>query len=222
MVRPSGHKIKRKAVVLGTGGHSRVVLSLLFSQNKHEVISLFELGEFRTGETIMGMNVSHFPASLNELKKIKNLDIFLAVGCNKKRKHYWEIVSKEGFNTPNLISETASIDASVKLGEANVICSNVFLGPCAQLGNNNLINTGSIMEHEARVGSHSHLAPRSVLAGRSTIHDSCFIGAGATIIDYLDVVSHTTLGAGATLIKCVSKSGQTLVGVPARSVSKRK
>lgn len=221
MVRSSGNKIKGKAVVLGTGGHSRVVLSLLFSQDKHEIISLFELGEFRTGETIMGINVLPFPASLNELKKFKNLDIFLAIGCNKKRKHFWEIISTEAFNTPNLISSTASIDPSVKLGEANIICSNAFLGPCAQLGNNNLINTGSIIEHEAKVGSHCHLAPRSVLAGRSTIHDSCFVGAGATIIDYLDVVSHTTLGAGATLIQNVSKSGQTLVGVPARSVSKR-
>lgn len=221
MDRPPKHNIKRKALVLGTGGHSRVVLSLLFSQKNHEILNLFELGEFRKCETIMGINVLPFPASLNDLKKYKYLDIFLAIGCNEKRKHFWEIISAEGFNTPNLISSTAIIDHSVKLGKANVICSNAFLGPCAQLGNNNLINTASIIEHEAKVGSHSHLAPRSLIAGRSTIHDSCFVGAGATIIDYLEVVSHTTLGAGTTLIKDVSKSGQTFVGVPARSVSKR-
>ena len=110
-----------------------MVLSLLFSQNKHEVLSLFELGDYRTGETIMGIKVRPLPTSFGELNEIENLDVFLGIGCNKTRRHYWEIVSKSGLHAPNLIASSSSIDPSVKLGEANVICSNAFIGPCAQL-----------------------------------------------------------------------------------------
>ena len=213
-------KVKKKAVVLGTGGHCRVIFSLLFSQKEYSAIKVLELNKLRIGETIMGVKVQAMPSSLHELSEVKDLAFFLAIGCNKMRKYYWELLSEEGFNTPNLISSNALIDPTVKLGQANIICPNAFIGPCAQLGDNNLINTASILEHETVIGSHSHIAPKSVLAGRSIIHDSCFIGTVASIIDGVEVASHTTRGAGATLIKSITKSHQTLVGLPARPIKK--
>ena len=50
-----------------------MVLSLLFSQNKHEVLSLYELGEYRTGETIMGIKVLQLATSFGELNELKTL-----------------------------------------------------------------------------------------------------------------------------------------------------
>ena len=212
-------KVNKIAVVLGTGGHCRVILSILFSQEEYSDIRVVELNKLRPGEVIMGIKVEAMP-SLDHLREVKDLSFFLGIGCNKMRKYYWELFSEEGFNSPNLISSNALIDPTVKLGQANVICPNAFIGPCAQLGDNNLINTASILEHETIIGSHSHIAPKSVLAGRSIIHDSCFIGTGASIIDGVEVASHTTIGAGATLIKSTTKSHQTLVGIPARPIKK--
>ena len=197
-----------------------MLLSILFSLKEYTVVKVLELNKHRPGERIMGLDVEAVPSSFHELRMIKDLALFLAIGCNKSRKTYWELLSEEGFNTPNLISPDAHIDPSVKLGKANVICANAFIGPCAQLGDNNLINTASILEHETTIGSHSHLAPKSVLAGRSIIHDSCFVGTGASIIDRVEIAPNTTIGAGATVINSIIKSHQTLVGVPARPLRK--
>ena len=198
-----------------------MVLSILFSNNSHEVLNLFEIGSYRKGEKIMGIKVMPIPPLLTQFQSIEHLDLFFAIGCNQTRMKFWKMARREDLQTPNLISSQAIVDQSAEIGEANVICSSAFIGPCAKIGDNNLINTGAIVEHEAKIGNHSHMAPRSLLGGRSTIHDLCFIGAGATIIDGLIVVSHTTLGAGSTLIKNVSESNQTLVGVPSRSIPKK-
>lgn len=212
--------MNEKAVILGTGGHARVILSILFKLNIYKEINLFELGMPREGEQIMGVDVIPFSENSEQLLAVRKEHFFLAIGCNKQRKYYWELLIKKGLSLPNLISPEASIDDSADLGLGNVICSFTLLGPCVRIGNNNLINSGSIIEHESHVGNHCHVASRSVLAGRTSIGDQCFVGAGSTIIDKISVAHGTTLGAGACLTANVLDEGLTYVGVPARPLSR--
>jgi sugar O-acyltransferase (sialic acid O-acetyltransferase NeuD family) len=206
----------RQAVVLGTGGHCRVMLSMLAAGRRHDSMSVIELGRSRPGERIMGTLVMPNPDNLPDLCGRSDIDVFLAIGNNDLRKHWWEKVKVLGLPMPNLISPHALVDDSAILGEANVICAFAFVGPQAELGDNNLINTAAVMEHEVRVGHHCHLAPSATIAGRSCLDNSCFVGAGATIVDGVSVASGTVIGAGATLIRTVEQPGGVYVGVPAR------
>ena len=206
----------KQALILGTGGHCRVILSLLDVCGEHEVLGIIELGKLSVGENIMGIPVLGNASCLDEFCGRSNLDIFLAIGDNEIRQIWWKKTRELGFRLPNLISPYANIDCRAKLGEANVVCANVFIGPGAILCDNNLVNTGAIVEHEVLVGSHCHLAPSSTIAGRSRIGDECFIGAAATVIDGLSVEDGTTLGAGATLIRNISEIGGVYVGTPAK------
>lgn len=206
----------RQAVVLGTGGHCRVILSLLAACGQHQVLQIIELGEHHLNERIMGHSITPFASALMNLAGKEDIDVFLAIGDNATRRHWWAKIMESGLPMPNLISPHAVVDATAKLGEANVVCAKAFIGPESRIGVNNLINTGATVEHEVVIGSHCHLAPSSTVAGRSRLEDLCFIGAGATIIDKLSVASATTLGAGATLIRDVEESGGVYVGVPAR------
>ena len=206
----------RQAVVLGTGGHCRVVLSILNAVKTHSVNQVIELGESRTGENIMGTLVTPTAKNIGDFCGNVNFDFFLAIGNNYTRKLWWERLEKMNFLMPNLISPHAIIDETAKLGQGNIICSRAFIGPFARIGDDNLINTGAILEHESIVGDHCHLAPASLLAGRSKISDLCFIGAGSTIIDNISISSGTTLGAGATLISNIDQVNSVFVGLPAR------
>lgn len=206
----------RKAVVLGTGGHCRVILSILAAGRRHDVMAIIELGSPRPEEKIMGALIQSNLDILPALCGRDDVDVFLAIGNNDMRKHWWEKVKTLGLSMPNLISPHALIDDSATLGESNVICARAFVGPEAELGNNNLINTAAIVEHEVSVGHHCHLAPSVTIAGRSRLDNSCFVGAGATIMDGVSIASRTVLGVGATLIRSVNQPGGVYIGIPAK------
>ena len=211
--------LEKNAKILGTGGHARVVASLLLNQNVYQKIQIFELGKFTEGEQILDLQVIPFSKIYESLDTLKAEDFFLAIGCNKKRKKYWEILKKYDLQTPNLISSSSLVEPSVQLGQGNVICPRSYIGPCVQIGDNNLLNSFSLIEHESVVGNHCHMAPKSVLAGRSTLGDSSFIGLGAKIIDKLTIANGTTIGAGACVLESILEEDRTYAGIPARDLN---
>jgi sugar O-acyltransferase (sialic acid O-acetyltransferase NeuD family) len=208
----------QRALIIGTGGHCRVVLSLLADTKEHEVIGFIELGMPRKNEIIMGIPIVGSDSDLESYSKYTNLDVFLAIGDNKQRTNWLKKAHVLNFSTPNLISPSASIHSSVQIGEANIVCGNAFIGPETVLADNNLINTAVVIEHEVKVGSNCHLAPSSTVCGRSSINDSCFIGAGATVINNIELAIDTKIGAGSTLIKNILEPNGTYVGSPAEKL----
>lgn len=218
MVSLSRRNLIKTANILGTGGHARVVISILLSLRLYDRIQIFELGELKRGEQILGFEVFSLAEKIKASRSDRNEVFFLAIGCNKKRETYWELLKQKKLCTPNLIAPSSFVDPSASLGEGNVVCPQAFLGPCSKVGNNNLINTSALLEHESHVGNHCHMGPKSVLSGRSTLGNSCFIGVGAQIIDQLNVASGTIIGAGGCLTKNILDENQTYAGVPAKMI----
>jgi sugar O-acyltransferase (sialic acid O-acetyltransferase NeuD family) len=206
----------RQAVVIGTGGHSRVVIAILMTLKSHQINQIIELGEPRPAEFIMGKLVTPNYINFNDFCGRGDVDFFLALGDINLRKIWWDKLMSLKLLMPNLISPHAIIDETVLLGEGNVICPRVYIGPLVEIGNNNLINTGAIIEHEVKVGDYCNLAPASLVAGRCKISNFCYVGAGATIIDNISISSGTVIGAGATLISNIDNPDTVVVGVPAR------
>lgn len=207
----------RQSLIIGTGGHCRVLLSLLAACSKHEVMGIVDLAEHRVGEVIMGVSVVGSIDCLEAFRGRGDVDVFLAIGDNAIRRTWWQRVRDLGMALPNLVSPQAIVDPSARIGEANVVCARAFIGPEAMLADNNLVNTAAVLEHEVRVGSHCHLASSSTVAGRSQIGDSCFVGAGATVINNIEVAAGITIGAGATVVRNITEPGGIYVGVPARN-----
>ena len=205
---------KKQAIIIGTGGHSRAVLSILANVNTHNIFGILDLSLHEPGEQILGIPVI---GSIDKIKELDNniFDIFLAIGDNSLRRSMFEEIKSYGLSFPNLISRQAVVDNNAVIGEANVFCPLVFVGHSSFIGNNNLINTGAIIEHEVHIKDHCHFGPSSLVAGRSRVNNECFIGANATIIDKITVIEKVIVGAGSTVIKNISQSG-TYVGSPAK------
>ena len=211
--------MKRQALIIGAGGHCRVVVSLLRDLGEHNVLGIVDLAEPRVGEVIMEVPVIGSVTRIGEFRNRADLDVFLAIGDNALRRTWWQTVGDLGVPMPNLISPRAIVDQHARLGVANVVCARAFIGPGALIGDNNLINTAALIEHEVLLGNHCHLAPSSTVAGRSRVGCCCFIGAGATLIDNVEVGGQITIGAGATVVHSITDSG-TYIGTPARRVDR--
>lgn len=206
----------RRALIIGTGGHCRVLLSLLAACGKHEVMGIIDLAEPRVDEVIMGVRVIGSVTLLDAFCGCSDLDVFLAIGNNALRRTWWQKASDLGLALPNLVSPQAIVDPHANMGGANVVCAMAFIGPETSLGDNNLVNTAAVVEHEVRMGSHCHLAPSSSVAGRCRIGDGCFIGAGATVIQGIEVAASITVGAGSTVIRSIADPCGVYLGIPAR------
>lgn len=208
----------QNALIIGAGGHSRVVISILREMGVAKIEGVLDLSEIKSNEFILGVPVIGSVALLENLNLFRGLNFYLAIGDNVTRRYWYEKLICQNFHLPNLISPHAVVDPSAILGVGNIICANSFIGPDAKIEDNNLINTGAIVEHEVQLGSHCHLAPSSTIAGRTQIYDECFIGAGSTVINGIRVESGTTLGAGAVLIDNITTSGGVYTGVPAKRI----
>jgi len=205
---------KKQAIVIGAGGHSRAVLSILSNLNTHDIFGVLDLRANRFSESIFGIPVI---GSIDKIEEFDNniFDIFLAIGDNSLRRLIFEKVKKYKFSLPSLISQYAIVDVNSVMGEGNIVCPRAFIGPASIIGDNNIINTGAIIEHEVSIKDHCHFSPLSVVAGRSCVGNECFIGANATIIDKISIIEKVIIGAGSTVVENISKSG-TYVGSPAK------
>lgn len=206
----------KRAIIIGSGGHSRVVLSLLFQVDEYRIEGILDLGSPMPGEKIMGIPVIGSIDRVGELGIMGIDSVFLAIGDNNSRRQWFDKLVAQGYTFPNLISPYAILDPSSKIGVGNVICARAFVGPLAVIGDNNLINTSAIVEHEVRIGNHCHLAPGSVVAGRCVIEDEVFLGANSTVKDRIMVGQRITVGAGATVVKTLEQSDTIYVGTPAQ------
>jgi len=208
----------KNALIIGTGGQARAIISILRQFKGRSISGLISLDGCNT-DLIMGCPII---ASVNEIDAVLrdhlDNDFFLAIGNNHTREYWWKKLKALGCIVPNLIASTAFVDPSAKLGEGNIISSFSFVGPETTLGDNNIINTGSIVEHRSSIGSHCHLAPSSTLCGSVSVDDSCSIGAGSTILPLVKIYRGIQVGAGSTVLKNLSTANGVYAGVPARLI----
>lgn len=210
----------QKAIVIGSGGHSRAIVSLLLESRTYDQIHIFATEQGGSRGEVLGIGIS---GTFTEAFSQEYLDAhyFFAVGDNKKRQAYFAAAGQHNVSMPNLIASSAVISDTASLGQANVILHNSFIGPDSSLVDNNLVNTGAVIEHEVFIGSNNHIAPNSTVLGRVRIDNSVFVGANATILPNLMIPERTVIGAGAVLIESPDQSDNTYIGVPAKKKANR-
>lgn len=205
--------MKPLAVVLGAGGHARVVgASLRFLGIE---IAAFVDPEFRAGQTkgdtemIAGAPVA---GGLAELARFpaNAFDAYVALGDNLKRKNAVERLRAAGYVMPPLIHPASRLNAGVAIGEASCICMGVNLSAQVRIGAGAIVNTGVQIDHESEIGAFVHVAPGAVIAGRVSVGAGTFVGMGARIADGLSIGRDAIVGAGSVVLKDVPEGAKVL------------
>lgn len=209
--------MKPKLLLIGAGGHCKVVLDLLLNSNKYEVAGLIDLKE-RFGAKIFGIGVVGTDADLPSFFKAGIRYCFISLGSigdSRQRLRLYNLVKKIGFVLPNLISANALVSSRVIIGEGNYIGPGVIINAGIQIGNNCIINTGAIIEHDCRIGDFVHLSPGSVLSGGVIIGNNSHIGTASIIIQNAKIEEDVIIGAGSVVVKNVRK-GMVAYGNPCK------
>lgn len=207
---------KQKLVLVGGGGHCRVVLAQIRELGKFEVIGVIDKKDSISLDLpVVGED--------SNLADIYDSGIHLAlitvgsIGDNVKRERLFRLVREKGFGLPVIVSPTAVVDETVTIGTGTVIMPGSIVNVNTSIGENTIINSGAIVEHDCRIGSHCHIAPGACLSGGVQIGDLSFIGAGGTIIQNIKVGKGVTIGAGSVVIDDVPDNSVS-AGNPARII----
>jgi sugar O-acyltransferase (sialic acid O-acetyltransferase NeuD family) len=207
----------KEIIIIGSGGHSRSVISVVKKLRKWKKISIIDTKFKGERESILGVMVLGGMEFIDTLNPTIT-DIFVAIGDNSLRKEMISFVIKKGFKVPNLINENATLDQDLILGFGNFIGSSANIGPNVQIGDGNIVNNLANIDHESKIGDWNHLSPSSVLCGRVNIGNLTWIGANSTILDGLLIADRTIVGAGAVVIENIIESDKVFAGVPAKQL----
>ncbi|HEY5755386.1 MAG TPA: acetyltransferase [Steroidobacter sp.] len=201
-------------IVLGAGGHARVVADALIASGRR--VRGF-LDAAKQGGQVMGLPVL---GGDEVLASISPAEVELANGIGSasvmdtRQRVYANAVAK-GFRFATVIHPSAIVASSATLGAGVQVLARAVIQPLATIGENSIVNTGAIVEHDAVIGSHVHVSPGCVLAGEAKIADLVHVGVGSVVIQRIAIGARSFVAAGAVVVEDVS-AGTRVMGVPAR------
>ena len=208
-------------VILGAGGHARVVLDAL-ELNKKEIIGLTD-HDLQPGDRCKGYEILGTDDVLGDLYKngIRCAAMGIGhVGEPAVRNHVYQIAQEIGFVFPNIIHPTALQANSVIVGTGNLFLANSVVNDEAKIGNLCIINTSAVIEHEVIIGDGVHIAPNATILGRAQIGSNTFIGAGSVILQGVHVGADCIIGAGSIVLHDV-EDHCVVVGNPGRILRRK-
>lgn len=211
--------MKSKIIVIGSGGHAKVVRDILSSRNEFETVSC-TLEDINNKE-ITGLYNRDENSKLADLFQQGIKNVIVGIGDNKLRKKIADYLKKTGFNLVNAVSDFTYISHSVKIGNGVVIMPGAVINADAVIEDNVIINTGATVDHDCIIGEGSHIAPGCNLSGKVQLGQGVFLGTGCRIIDKISIGEWTIVGAGASVVKDLP-SNCTAVGVPAKVIKNLK
>lgn len=208
----------RRCIILGAGGHGRVVLDILANAGDVRVIGFVDSDVGLAGRRIDGVPILGQPGELPRIRRETGVCLaIVAVGDNGVRRAIADFVGNAGFTLINAIHPSANIARNASLGRNVVVAAGALVCAHCQIGDGVILNTGCIVDHEAMIGTATHVCPGARLAGRVTVESGAFVGIGATVIQSIRVGYEAIIGAGAVVINDVPPMS-TVVGVPARPI----
>jgi UDP-N-acetylbacillosamine N-acetyltransferase len=208
----------RDIVIVGAGGHARVVLDLIRHTDNYNARGFVDmLNPDRRNTMFDGLRVLGGDEMLEQLLGEGVEYAIVAIGDNRARQAAADRWALAGFTLATLVHPRATIANGVSIGAGTVVFAGAIVNPGVYIGNNVIINTAATVDHDCVIQDHAHIAPGAHLAGYITVGERTLIGVGAAVKPSVKIANDVTVGVGAAVVHDIPR-GVTVVGVPARIV----
>ncbi|QCX32362.1 acetyltransferase [Caloramator sp. E03] len=208
----------KKIVLVGAGGHCKVIIDIIKSIEEFEIVGITDKSNICGN--LLGIPIIGDDEVLQDLFNKGVEYAFVSLGSIDNLAFRYELYKKLkqiGFKVPTLIHKNSIVSPYASIEEGVCIMANAVVNANAYVGKNSIINTSSIIEHDCIIGDNCHISPGAKLGGNCKIGNNVHIGIGATVIHSINIGENTTIGAGAVVIDNIGDN-KVAVGVPAKII----
>lgn len=207
-----------KILIIGSGGHCKVIIDLIKSSTNYEIAGIIE--NDLSVEDVLGIPIIGCDEDIFKFyrKGIKNA--FVCIGDITVRTKIFELLKQTGFTIPTLIHKRSIISEFCSLQMGTCIMAGVIINAGSYIGENCIINTGAIIEHDCIIGNNTNISPRVSLAGGVKVGENSYIGLGSTVIQQIDIENNVFIGAGAVVVNNIPQN-TVGYGVPCKIVKEK-
>lgn len=213
----------KRCVILGGGGHARVLIDIIVKVGLAEPSVVLDANPNTWHQTLQEVPIIGDDSLLPKVVE-QGIGLFVvglgSVGDASNRIRLFELGIKNNLRPLSVIHPSVIFSRWADIKRGCQLLPNAIVNAGSSIGENVIINSGSIVEHDCIIDNHAHIATGAVLASSVTVGAGAHIGAGATIIQGITIGSGAIVGAGAVVVKDVAPV-TTVVGVPARILSQR-
>lgn len=204
-------------VILGVGGHARVLIAALELQGITPIGCLAPLAPGAAWPSAVAYLGDDGELSKLDPSRIEIVNGIGSVGSTTVRRDLYLAVKSRGFTFAPVIHPSAIVSAGATLGEGAHVMAGAIVQTGAWIGDNVLVNTGAIIDHDCRIASHCHIATGACLSGAVELAEGVHVGTGAAIIQGIRIGANALIGAGSVVVRDIPP-GVTAVGNPARTL----
>lgn len=203
-------------IVIGGGGHAKVLVSALFLRERI-VLGFVDpnlelpplLGTRHLGND--GAVLAHPPDRVQLVNGVGS------VSCTKNHRNVFDRFVQKQYSFATVIHPSGVIAPEVQIEDGVEVMAGAVVQAGCRLGANVIVNTGARIDHDCIIDSHAHVAPGVTICGGVHVGSGAHIGAGSTVIQGIRIGAGSMVGAGALVIRDVPQ-GAKVVGVPASSM----
>lgn len=180
-------------LIIGAGGHGKVVAEAAELENKYNEISFLD-----DNEKVKEIYNFKVIGKINDFKNFKDKYkyAFVAIGNNEVRLRLIEELIKEGFIVPNIIHPRVSVSKYSKVDIGTVILCGAIVNTNCLIGKGCIININATIDHDSVIGDGVHISSGSVIRSMVNIGELSTIKAGACITEGKSIEKNTTINSG--------------------------
>jgi len=208
----------RRCVILGGGGHARVLIDSLLLTEQVELHGILLPDESLWGSDVFAVPVLGGDELLPGLVE-QGVDSFVvglgSIGNNSLRQRLFHYGLEQGLDILSVCHPRAVLSPRACYGRGGQFLPGCIVNAGAVIGENVIINSGAIIEHDCQIGDHAHVATGAHLSGTVIVGEGAHIGTGAVVRQGIKIGQNALVGAGAVVVKDVPPD-TLVIGVPAR------
>ena len=205
------NNINKQIALIGAGGHGKVCASIaeelgytvVFFDDAFPYVSICGKWPVIGTKTDLIERVEHFDFA------------FVAIGNCKIRERIQNDLVTAGFNIANLISITASVHSSVRLGKGLLVVGNACINIDSSIDDGVIVNTNAVIDHDCHILAFAHVCPNVALAGEVIVGKNSWVGIGSSVIQQIQIGENVIIGAGSVVVNNINDE-QKVFGCPAK------
>lgn len=162
--------MKRNLLILGAGGHGKVVAEVARDCGYEEIAFLDDNSDEAIGK-------------ISEMQKFTSLykEAFVAIGNNQVRGEILSRLENAGYEIPVLVHPTVYISRTAKIRKGTVVEPKAVVNTNAEISEGCIISVGAIVDHDTKLEECVHVNAGAIVKAGTTVKQFQKIDAGEVV-----------------------------------------